>query len=242
MEEEGFLTSDGGGPTLDIYIGEWTVLEELKSNVLASIYWSRWTKESQNMIVYVRRSVLCLKALMTVNDVHKRGLAWCYIAWCKVALGPHVRSCRCVCIVHLTCCSWQALLGSLLSMSAVVGVNEPWQPVPALYRTLQLILLTDAPCCHTEARRTQYAIKAPGQGFLPCQGTKQQQKSSSDAAKPLSSAASAHPSRLYLCTRKVTTPCRCGIQCVCLALVVGGTQQVNTSLTCPLDITLYCIF
>lgn len=38
MEEEGFLTSDGDGLTFDFYIVKYTVLEEIKSNVIALIY------------------------------------------------------------------------------------------------------------------------------------------------------------------------------------------------------------
>lgn len=102
MKEELFMTfasaGDGDGLTFDIHKVGYTMLEEIKSNVLALIYWSRWTEESLNMIIYVRRSVSRLKSLMTVIDVHKQGLTWRYIAWCKVPLGPHVRWYKCMCI------------------------------------------------------------------------------------------------------------------------------------------------
>lgn len=65
--------------------------------------------------------------------------------------------------------------------------------------TIQLTLLTDPPCCHTEAKSSKYIIKTPGEGDFPCQGTKQtNKKKSTDAAKHHSSAPNAHPSRLYL--------------------------------------------
>lgn len=144
-----------------------------KIYVIALIYWSRWTEESQNMLVDVRHSFWWLRSLMTVIHVHQQGLAWCYIAWCKVALGPHVRWCKCMYIEHLICCSWQVLLLELRLIPRdrdrlhVCGVRMS----PAWPSTVQLncslALLTDPPCCHTQAKSRKSMIQTLGQGFSP---------------------------------------------------------------------------
>lgn len=87
--------------------------------------------------------------------------------------------------------------------------------------TIQLTLLTDPPCCHTEAKSSKYIIKTPGEGDFPCQGTKQTNKKN---PLMLLNTTVLHQTHIrHGCislTLKVNTPCRSGTRCVWLALMI----------------------